>query len=59
MEKRKINYKNILKNSMFGELFMLWTAPLDKPRVVLSTITKQSNITNNWFPNNLIIAHRP
>lgn len=57
--KMDFDYKNILKESILGQLFILGTAPIDKPKIDLSPLNKKSKITDSWFTYNLIIGHRP
>ena len=54
----KSNFKKMLKESVFGALFTLWTAPIDEPKLDISQAKKPSKITGNWFTNNLIIDHK-
>ncbi|MBI2196653.1 hypothetical protein HYU45_03505 [Candidatus Daviesbacteria bacterium] len=51
--------KESIRNSIFGALFTLWTAPIDDPKMDISRVKKQHRMTSNWFPNDLIIGHRP
>lgn len=50
---------NIFKDSIFGQLLILWKAPIDGTKLDLSQIKQHSKIKNNQFPVNLIIGQRP
>jgi len=59
MRRKETNYKKALKQSIFGQLFMLWTAPMDKPKLDITPMLERPQAGSNWFPTNLIIGHRP
>lgn len=56
LHKVKLTSKSVFKNSIFGALFTLWTAPIDNPKLDISKVKKDAKITNTWFFNNLIIG---
>ena len=56
---KKIIMKKVLKESIFGALFTLWTVPIDGEKLSLSAVEKHPKPIKNWFPNNLIIGQRP
>lgn len=58
MSRMRFNGKKILKDSIFGQLFILWTAPIDGPKLDLSPVKKSSKVSSNWIFNNLIVGHK-
>lgn len=54
----KSSFKKIFKESVFGALFTLWTAPIDEPKLDISQAKKPAKIAGNWFTNNLIVGHK-
>lgn len=50
--------KGILKDSIFGALFTLWTAPIDDTKLKLPSTDKSKQASSNWLFTNLIIGQR-
>lgn len=57
MKKAKLQIKRMFKDSIFGALFTLWTAPIDGPKLDL-TEAKSPKKGNSWFFTNLIVDQR-
>ncbi|MBI2315114.1 hypothetical protein HYU93_03620 [Candidatus Daviesbacteria bacterium] len=49
----------MFNDSIFGALFTLWTAPIDKPKLDISQAKKANKFTGSWFTDNLIVGHKP
>lgn len=56
-EKIMQHIKDILKDSIFGALFTLWTAPIDNHKLDISQV-KSEKKKALWFLNNLIVSHK-
>lgn len=48
--------KKVFKQSIFGALFTLWTAPIDEYKLDISQVKKPKN--SSFFLNNLIVGHK-
>lgn len=51
-----VKVKTIFKDSIFGALFTLWTAPIDEPKLDISRASRKEN--NNLFLRNLILGQK-
>lgn len=56
---KNILQKAIVKESIFGALFTLWTAPIDEPKLDISKAKKPTEVIDNLFTNNLIVGQKP
>lgn len=54
----KSNAKKIFKESIFGALFTLCTAPIDDPKLDISKAKESQKNSNNRLLNNMIIGQK-
>ncbi|MDD2823189.1 MAG: hypothetical protein PHQ59_03845 [Candidatus Daviesbacteria bacterium] len=58
MNRLNPKYRKVLKKSIFGQLFMLWTSPIDNTKMDITKISNKTKSLDNWFPNSLIISQK-
>lgn len=53
-----LKFKKLPEESIFGDLFTLWTAPIDSPKLDTSHLKKTSKDKKGWFLSNSIVSYK-